>query len=108
MDRNESRSGGVGYIAIAAPPDDVNAQALAEALRGDGRIVILTSDVTSISHANTRVAVVVLISASTIYAPAVVTAVTAKPRCLIPVLIGSISLPPGPWTTRVIRVNDSV
>ncbi len=92
------------HIIIAARVDMPQANALAIELRRLGFQAALASDVRSyLPYAS---AVVVMLSATSLYEQPVVLAVSARPTCLIPVLLDDMPLPPGPWTTQAIAFRN--
>lgn len=94
------------HIIIAAHADMPQANALAIELRRLGFPAAIATDVrTYLPYAS---AVVALLSPTTLYQQPVVSAVNARPACLIPVLLDSSALPPGPWTTQAIPFAGDV
>lgn len=94
------------YIIIAARTDMPQANALAAELRKAGFQAAIASDVTLyIPYAS---AIVAMLAPTTLYQQPVVSAVNARPPCLIPVLVDSIPVPPGPWTSEAIVFGPDV
>jgi hypothetical protein len=92
-------------ILIVGPPGDGAAQALANALRAYGGSVAVEEGSDLSKYAAYAPTYVAVMTPDAPLPPAVAAAMSARPARLIPVQVGSLNLPPGPWTTGPVMLS---